>query len=333
MDHLGIAVIGLGVGRRHLEAYRKLDGVEVVAVATGTDRSADEARDRFGVPFSTTDYRRAIDRPEVDAVSVCSPDRFHAEQAAFALERGKHVLVEKPIATTQEDVARLVELADASGRCFMAGHNYRFMPQFVGLRESALGCELGRVYLAEGSYVQDLGSLTERGPGYWRFADPQDFFLGAAVHLVDFLRWVGGEVAEVHAYANHAWAPYPGDENYVAALRFASGAIGQVVLALGSRRTDRFRVRFALHGTDGAAEADNVSAQLLVDSPRLADASGPRPVPAVDSFAAEVAEFVRALRQGGEPAVSVRDGARAVAICLAAIRSAGEGRPAAVTPV
>jgi predicted dehydrogenase len=339
MVRLGVAIIGLGIGRRHLEAYRTAPGVEVVAVCAGSARSVEEAQARYGVPHGATDYRAVIARDDVNLVSICSPDRLHAEQAAFAMEQGKHVLVEKPIATSLEEVTRLAAVARQTGRTFMAGHNYRFIPQFAGLRDLAAQGELGRLYLAEASYVQDLGSLAARGADYWRFADPQDFFLGGAIHLIDILRWVCGEVAEIQAYANHAWEPYPGNENYVAALRFASGVVGQVLLALGSRRTAGFRVRFALHGTGGAAESDNVVEQIVVDrglargEERGAGAPSAlerRPVQPVNSIAAEVADFVRCVREDRPPPVSVLDGARAVAICLAGIRSAREGRPVAI---
>jgi UDP-N-acetyl-2-amino-2-deoxyglucuronate dehydrogenase len=246
---LGICVIGLGIGRRFLALSQARDDARLASVCAQRDERVQEAQQAYGVPFGSTDYRAAIDRPDVDLVVVASPDRLHFEHAAFALQCGKHVLCEKPMATRVEDAARLVELVEDAKLTFIAGHSYRFIPQFQALQVLAAQGTLGELYLGEGAYVQDLWGMSERGARYWRLRDPQDMFLGAAVHLVDFLGWCLGPIDEVHAYANHRLPFYPASENYVAALHFERGAIGQVVVALGSHRRRRpFTVTFTLHG-------------------------------------------------------------------------------------
>ena len=244
LDRLGAAVIGLGVGRRHIQAYRRLEGVEVRAICAQSAESVDTARKEYGVPDGSTDYREIVDRQDVQLVSICSPDGQHAEQALFALQCGKHVLVEKPVAVTLDEARALVDAVRSSGLTFASGQSYRFVPQFQALRVAAAAGQLGRLYLLQGRYEQDLSAMAERGPGYWRVRDPQDFLLGAGIHLVDFLRWAGGEVVEVAAYASHALEFYPGSENWVLGLRFASGAAGQAVVAVGFAPEGEVRRRF-----------------------------------------------------------------------------------------
>ena len=203
MDLLRAAVIGLGIGRRHIQAYRALPGVEVTAVVDVESNALLSAQREFGIAQGFTDYRQALDRADIDLVSICTPDRLHAEQALAALDAGKHVLCEKPLATRSEGAAAIVRKVRETGRKLMVCHNYRFIPQFARLRQLAQAGEVGGLFYAESSYVQDLYFMETLGPNYWRLKDPQDFYLGGAVHNVDLLRWVMGEIVEVHAYATH----------------------------------------------------------------------------------------------------------------------------------
>lgn len=325
---LGVCVIGQGIGRRYLELARARNDTRVVSICAGSPERIREVSSAYQVPYASTDYREAIDRPEVNLVVIASPDRLHFEQAAFALHAGKHVLCEKPIATNLDDAQALVALAEKNDRVFAAGHNYRFINQFAALHQLCDTQELGQVYLGEAAYVQDLWSLASRGPSYWRFADPQDFLLGAAVHLFDFLIWCLGPVTEVQAYANHALPFYPATENYVVSLRFAEGAIGQVVVALGSRRQNRFDVNFTLHGTNGRAAANNREAALVIER---GEATPETPnvtmVENANSIAVEFDDVVHSIRNQRKPLVGVRAGARAVAVCEAANRSIVQKHP------
>ncbi len=334
MDPLRAAVIGLGIGRRHIQAYRALPGVEVAAVVDVESNALVSAQREFGIAHGFTDYRQALARDDIDLVSICTPDRLHAEQALAALAAGKHVLCEKPLATRSEDATAIVQKARATGRTFMVCHNYRFMPQFAQLRQLAQAGEVGELFYAESSYVQDLYFMEGLGPNYWRLKDPQDFYLGGAVHNVDLLRWVMGEIVEVHAYATHVMPFYPSNDNYVTNVRFADGRIGRLLLILGARLKDKFLVDLQVYGAQGALKATMQQPGVIVNSDR---APGDQPqviaTPSSDSHAQAVAHFVECVRRGEEPVVTAVDGARAVAICEAAIRSAREGKPVQVEPI
>jgi len=187
---LGAAVIGLGVGKAHIRGYQALEGVRVVAIADVNSKALAAAQEQFGVPLATTDFREALDNGDVDVVSICTPDRFHAEQATYALERGKHVLCEKPIAISTNELVRLSETVDRTGMVYAAGHNYRFIPQFQALRDMVVRGDVGKPFLVDSCYIQDLWEMKAFGPDYWRFKDPQDLFIGGAVHNVDLLQWL-----------------------------------------------------------------------------------------------------------------------------------------------
>ena len=328
---LRVGVIGLGVGRTHLRAYQGMPDVEIAAVADVSEEARERARQEFAVPLAFSDYRELLERPDVDAVSICTPDRLHAEQALAALDAGKHVLCEKPMCTAVEDAAAVVRKVRETGLTFMMCHNYRFVPQFAQLKRMAATGAVGQVFYADSSYIQDLYFMENLGPDYWRLKDPQDFYMGGAVHNVDLLRWIVGEIVEVHAYSNHMMPFYPIDENYVSNFRFANGCIGRVLLVLGSRLKDQFLVDLNVYGGDGALRAIMQRNEVIHNAARL---EGDRPLviptPEANSHTLAIAEFVACVRERRHPALDVLEGAKAVAVCAAAIQSAREGRPVAV---
>ena len=328
---LGAAVVGLGVGQVHLRAYQAIEGVRIAAVADVSPDALIKARDEFSVPFTYTDYRQAIDRPDVDVVSICTPDRLHVEQAVYALEHGKHVLCEKPIATDMIGLERIVAAVKSSGLVFYAGHNYRFIPQFAALWAMVSHGDIGQPFFVDTCYIQDLWGMKSLGPDYWRFKDPQDLFIGGAVHNVDLLQWLAGEVAEVHAYGANTLEFWPVENNYTANLKFKSGCLGHVLLELGAKRKRKFEVRLRAFGQEGSVEAENGLLQVLRD---LGDAPGEQPevvpVEAANSHQREIEHFVDCVRAGGQPLVDINQGAKVMAVCFAAVRSARSGQPVTV---
>jgi predicted dehydrogenase len=328
---LRAAVVGLGYGRRHIQAYQTLPDVEVIAVVSRNPATRQQAQQEYGIPQAFPDPRDLFALGGVDVISICTPDRLHAEQTLLALDAGIHVLCEKPLATTVEDAAKLVEKAAATGLTLMVGHNFRFMPQFAGVKAKLDAGLLGDPFYGESSYIQDLYAMQDSPPDYWRLRDPQDFFMGGAIHNVDLLRWMLGEVEEVHAYATHVMPFYPLDDNYVANLRFANGAIGRVLLILGARRKEKFRIDLSLFGPEGSLHATLQREEISQDLGRVADDQpmllATRPANAQSAL---VAHFVDCVRTGQRPLIDAAEGARTVAVCAAVIRSAHERRAVAV---
>jgi predicted dehydrogenase len=303
--------------------------VEAV-VARSAARREQVARE-YGIPATYQRYEEVLSRGDIDLVSICSPDRLHAQQALDALAAGAHVLCEKPVATTLEDAAALAKKVRETGLVYAAGHNYRFFPQFARLKALADEGTVGDLLLGESSYVQNLYDMEGLGPNYWRFADPQDFYLGGAIHNVDLLRWILGEVREVHAYATRGMPFYPLDDTYVSNFAFGDGRIGRLLLMLGARLKDRFRFDLNVYGREGALRTRLGRDEVIQDVHRLEGETPVRlSVGSADPIALQIAHVVECVRTGTQPAVGVVEGTKAVAVCLAAIRSAREGRPVTV---
>jgi predicted dehydrogenase len=150
------AVIGAGfVGPHHVDAIRRTGYAEVVALA-GTDpgRAAAKAA-ALGVPRSTGSADELLTDPEIDVVHICTPNATHVEMAAKAMQAGKHVVIEKPIAMNSEGAEELVRLQQATARHAMVAFTYRGYPMVERARELIANGDLGELRLVHGAYLQD----------------------------------------------------------------------------------------------------------------------------------------------------------------------------------
>ena len=150
------AIFGTGfMGRVHLEAARRVEFVEVAAIA---GRNAD-ATQRLGAGFSVntiaTDYRDVLRDPAINAVHICTPNAQHFAMTKDALQAGKHVLCEKPLATSVEEGEELVAFAAKHGVRNCVCHNLRFYPMVQQMRRMREAGDLGEILVVQGTYFQD----------------------------------------------------------------------------------------------------------------------------------------------------------------------------------
>jgi predicted dehydrogenase len=172
MTRLRTAIVGTGfMGRVHLEAVLRLGSVDVRAVCGRREETAAALARAFGVPGVSTDYRSLLDDPDLDAVHVCTTNRLHTPIALAALDAGKHVLVEKPLATSAADARSLVALAAEKGLRNCTCHNLRYYPMVQQMRRMREAGELGDILVAQGTYSQDW--LLYDTDWSWR-ADPAE---------------------------------------------------------------------------------------------------------------------------------------------------------------
>ncbi len=156
MKPIKTAIFGTGfMGRVHLDALRRLESVEVVAIASRNLEVARKLGAGFGVATIATDYREILRDPDVDAVHILTPNALHFSMAKEALEAGKHVACEKPVTTTVEEAEELVALADKKGLRNCVCHNLRYYPMVQQMRRMAEAGELGEILSVQGGYSQD----------------------------------------------------------------------------------------------------------------------------------------------------------------------------------
>ncbi|PYT30298.1 MAG: dehydrogenase [Acidobacteria bacterium] len=156
MRKIKTAVLGTGfMGRVHTEGIRRVGNVEVAAIAASSQEKARKFADELGVERSTGDYRTLLKDPEINAVHVCTPNALHFPMAKAALEAGKHVLCEKPLATSVEEAQQMVDLARAKNLANCTFHNLRYYPMVQHIRRMREAGELGDIYCVQGTYSQD----------------------------------------------------------------------------------------------------------------------------------------------------------------------------------
>jgi predicted dehydrogenase len=156
MKKVKVGVIGIGfIGAAHVEALRRLPGIEVAAIAHSSDEKAKIKGEELGVERTFGDHRKLLEIKEIDAVHVCTPNHLHYPQTKDALAAGKHVLCEKPLAVTVEEARDLVKRSDSSGLVTGVHFNIRFYPLMSHVRAMIASGELGEIYAIHGSYLQD----------------------------------------------------------------------------------------------------------------------------------------------------------------------------------
>ncbi len=156
MKWIKTAIFGTGfMGRVHLEAVRRLEFVEAAAIAGRNAEAAERLGAGFSVPKITTDYREILRDPAIDAVHICTPNAQHFPMAKDALQAGKHVICEKPLATSVEEGKELVALAAERGVRNCVCHNLRFYPMVQQMRAMREAGDLGEILVVQGTYFQD----------------------------------------------------------------------------------------------------------------------------------------------------------------------------------
>jgi len=285
---LNVAVIGAGfMGKAHVVGYSNMPKLFWPAPAMPVLKTvcdivpeiAEEARVRFGFEKSTTDWRDVINDPEIDAVSICTPNNSHAEIAIAALKAGKHVLCEKPISATLDDALAMdaaAKEARKKGVVDMVAYQYRRIPAIALAKRFIDEGKIGDILNVRCTYLQSW-SADPSSPLSWRF---QKDIAGAgtlgdiATHVIDIATYLAGDIAEVSALmrtyikerpvqeggvdllgtvklgADAKKAPVDVDDEVSFLLKFANGAIGSIEATRNAWGRNNY-ITIELHGTKG----------------------------------------------------------------------------------
>ena len=231
---LRIGIIGFGgAGQAHLFYFSCVAGCRVTKIFDPKPAAASRAAWRGAGDIFCADEHRFW--PDLDAVVVCTSDGTHAHYVVAALERGLHVLVEKPLTDSVEGLSAIRRAAAAAPAQVVAVvHQMRFVPLHRRIKALIETGTLGALSYLEGYYVHDLTTRAFANDR-WREEENATPLVYSGCHFVDLLRWLAGEeVVEVFAAAGHrAFPEYPESDLNLVTLKFASGAIGKVVVAFG----------------------------------------------------------------------------------------------------
>jgi predicted dehydrogenase len=356
---LGVGICGVGwCGAQHIQAFQKNPHTEVTWLYGGGDEQrtrASAARHKVDLPQAriARTFDELISAPDVDIVSIASPNHLHADQAVAAAAAGRHILLEKPTGLDVPELIRIRDAVEKAGVRTIVSFELRYNPllKFAHwMRESGA---LGNIRFVR---VQYLSRVTDWYSGWdWvrTIKGGGSHLLAAGCHAVDALRWCGGrEALAVSALQTHFTEGYEWPTSILVNLALEGGALGHVTSSTDFMMPYNFQVE--LMGDKATLRQDLIQWEKTpVDLEALkaanpfpdvqleagADASGrpgilikcPTPNTADVShhpFQAEIDELVDCVLQGRETMLNVFDAQKTMEICIAADRSAGqEGRP------
>ena len=225
---LRFGLIGCGrVAPRHAQSIAELPGARLTAVADIRESRAS----RFAAEHRAdqyTDYRRLLDRTDVDVVNICVPSGLHAEVAVDALEAGKHVIVEKPIALSLSDADRMIAAARSAGRKLCVVLQNRYNPPMQDLKRMVESGRLGRLLLGNATvrWYRPQEYYEDGWHGTW--AMDGGALMNQSIHHIDALQWLLGRPESVFAYSATLGHRMEAEDIGVATIRFRGGPLGVV---------------------------------------------------------------------------------------------------------
>jgi len=330
---LVVGVIGLGMGRAHLDAAiacgATVGGIcdpDVEKMNTIADeRSIDRSR-------TFTDYKELLALPEINTVIIATPDQLHREMVEAALEAGKHVMCEKPLALNREDLCAIINAGKKSDKKLMVGQICRFTPGFIKAKEIIDSGDIGELFFVESEYAHDYQHIISAEN--WRATPDRNGVVGGGCHAVDLLRWYVGDPYEVFAYGVHKLLPMVDyDDATIAVMKFPNNVIGKVFVSTGCKRD--YTMRTCIYGTKGTIICDNTSDHMflytLQEGSELVNET-PEVIPLDINNHNTIREFevfAEHILQDTPVVMDARQGAKTVAACMAIVESAKTGVPVA----
>ena len=334
---IGVGFIGLGHnGVAHIDAHRAVGKSEIVALCDRNEERLRAAGERFGVRRLYRDLE-ILDDPRVEAVSINTGDGAHCEPFVAAMKKGKHVLIEKPLANSEEAVAEMVAAYHAAhGRLkVQVGYILRFNPLWEAVHRTAREGRLGDIYYMEGDYIHNLlyqAKQTDTATGRNWYLEEEIPMVGGGSHPLDLLRWISGkEVVSAAGFSTHAAFPeMKNDDCQVALFRFEDGSIAKVAALYAPRcgMAPHYNVR--VYGTLGTVERDTMAVSAGPDD--VHPAFRPIEVPQISGhpYNREVEDWLDAIAQDRLPRTPLCDGANSTVATLGAVRALREGCTVAI---
>ena len=334
-----IGVIGAGgiVRASHLPAYKSV-GWDVVRIASRTKEAAKAAADEFGILAASADFGDVIADESVEVVDISLPPHLQREVAEAAFAAGKHVLIQKPMATTLDEAEAIVEAAEQSGLKLAVNQNGRWDPAIRACRELVTRGVFGPLVTAS-------FELRTRQPwqAFWEDAEhyPRLMMLGMSIHHLDQFRYLFGDPIEVTAVTStYPGQPWAGDSIAQYSLRYESGLLA-VGFDDGFPWTRDWTVDYRIEGLDAIARGDigwpTGGYSTLEYTTRERPDSWVRPAFSrkwfPDAFVGTMGELFRAIETGDEPSISGRDNLDTMRLVEAAYRSAEERRTVRLSEV
>jgi predicted dehydrogenase len=347
-DPVRVGFIGAGrIADLHALAYRENERAALYAVCDANAGHAKRRSDEWGAGRSYADYREILADGDIDAVEILTPHQFHEEMAVAALEAGKHVSLQKPMARTLEEADRIAAAAKGSERVFRVFENYRYYPPYVRAKEMLDAGEIGDPVSLR---IKVIGGHPKHGwrvpmqSWAWRLDDEQSgggpSIFDHGYHIFSVAMWLFGTVEEVFAWIERTeiGGGIEIDTPSLIAWKHRDRVLGSWETVESGEMMVRSKYYsndewLEITGTKGVIWVTRCTGQMLEAPPLIVYRDGEtRAIHDIESdwaasFVAGTNDWIRAIREGGTPELTAAEGREVLRFSLAAHLSARERRP------
>jgi phthalate 4,5-cis-dihydrodiol dehydrogenase len=251
---IGIGIIGAGYfGEFHAKAILETPGIELIAASRRNKKELNKFSDKFNI-IGYTDYRELIKNPDIDAVIIAVPHQDHTVVSMDAAVAGKHILLEKPMATSIEDCDRIIASAKKAGICLMLGHSMQYIQSSTFLKEIVESGEIGEIINGTGTLAKKWMNPNRRD---WHRDDPVGggMLITVGVHYIDLLTWLfKSKVSSVRASISTKFHEYSADDSVMLFMEYESGACATIINTGYSNGGQIYNA--TITGTKGMARAE-----------------------------------------------------------------------------
>lgn len=337
-DAVGFGIIGCGViAPWHVAGIKGSSNARLVAVCDIIPEKAEKLAAENGNPRVCTDHRKLLEDPEVQAVCVCTPSGLHAKVGIDAAQAGKHVLSEKPIDITLENIDAFIAETKKAGVNLGCIFQRRTQPLWIAVHDAVQGGKLGKMVLAD-AYIKYYRSQEYYDSAGWRGTWEMDgggALMNQGVHCVDLMRWIAGPPSTIYARCDHLVRKIEVEDTAVAAITYASGAFGVLEGTTSVWNAPGHRLEF--HGEKGNIllegerivkweTEDGEGAPELVD-PQAGSASANPVDIGKEGHRRQISDFAASIMEGRQPMIPGEEARGAVEFILAIYESSRRGQP------
>ncbi|MEN6426325.1 MAG: Gfo/Idh/MocA family oxidoreductase [Phycisphaerales bacterium] len=335
MEKLGVGIIGCGwVAGEYVKAFHGDERSEIRTLVSRHRENAERYRSQYDLDCSVeTDADVMLGRRDIDIAVVCTPHDLHTRYVVAAAQAGKHVIVEKPVALTIEDLRKQLQAVRANRVKTLVGFVLHWNPLLMTIDRLLHEGVFGNVFMVEVDYMHRIWVTPEQK---WLGSRERSgtAILTGGCHAVDAMRWFArSEALQVSAFTVKTENPieYPGTISVN--VQFADGKIGRTTTTFDAQMPYVFNI--GVYGTEGSIRNDELFAPKLFPGqnhflkiPCILPDSGDV---AHHPFTGEVSHFLDCIIQDKRPFPDLEDAAKTQAICFAADRSAESGRPVCIS--
>jgi len=266
---LKIGIIGLGtIADVHAQAIQASTNMELLSAYSRNQEKAKLFGEKYNIR-SYTDWNKFIEDPELDAVSICTPNGTHLDYGEKAAEEKKHVIIEKPIEVTLDRALKLIDICKNNNVQLAIIYQSRFMDNMQELKGFIDSKGLGKLFMGDAT-IKWYRSQMYYDSGAWRGTlklDGGGVLINQAIHTVDLLQWLMGDIVTIFGQTGTFTHNLEGEDNAIATIRYKNGAIG-VIQASTSVQPSQSR-RIEIHGEKGSVliDGDDIKISMTEDDP------------------------------------------------------------------